>query len=92
MSPADTPDPSELFDRLVNGDTTRKAVEEAIFLGLQKFAETTNKEITALVESNTQPPDVKEEMLKLRKTVIDLTTEAVKNGPLNYLNGKSKSG
>ena len=84
------PDPAALFDRIVNGDPTRKAVEQAIQKGLQSFIETATQEITKLVESNTLGPDVKEEMLQLQKAIISMTIDAVKNGPLGYLKNAGK--
>lgn len=73
---------SEIFDTIVNGDKAQKAVEEAIDKSLQNFIETADGEIQKLVQNNTLGPDVADEMLKLHKSVIDMTINTIKSGPL----------
>ena len=86
---ADTP-PSgaDLFNLLASGNEAREAVEQAIQKGLESFVEAAETEIQKLVKANTAGPDVAADMLKLQKTVIDMTISTIKNGPL----GPPKSG
>lgn len=83
------PSSGELFNLIVNGNEAQKAVEQAIQKSLQSFVETADKEIKKLVQANTVGPDVAEDMLKLQKSVIDLTISFIKDGPLGSSNSKS---
>ena len=84
-------DPSKLAQNILDSVEARAAVEQAIMKGLQSFVETANAEIGKLVKANTLGPDVSAEMLALRKTVIAMTEDAVKNGPLGYVKAGGKT-
>jgi len=89
MASGKVPSSGELFDLMVNGSAAQQAVEQAIQKGLQSFVETADKEINKLVQANTAGPDVAAEMLKLNKSVIDMTISMIKNGPIGPADSKT---
>jgi hypothetical protein len=95
MAEDQTQSRKEIFDRILKGNPGRQAVANAIQKALVVFTETATQEIKKLVEANTQGPDVKAEMRKLQKTVIEMTSRAIKEGlrpPQEYEANKPKRG
>jgi hypothetical protein len=78
MAEDQTQSRQEIFDRILKGNPGLQAVAEAIQKALVVFTETATQEIKKLVETNTLGPDVKAEMTELQKTLIEMTSRAIK--------------
>ena len=93
MAEDQTQSRKEIFDRIMKGNPGLQAVADAIQKAFVVFTETATQEIKKLVEANTLGPDVKAEMTELQKTVIEMTSRAIKEGLRPpYEANKPKSG
>jgi len=75
--PNETPSQQELIDRIMYGSTGVKATEAAIQAALKTFTDATATQLSVLVQNNTLYPEMREEMLKLEKRVMEMTLEAI---------------
>ena len=91
MAEDQTQSHKEIFDRIMKGNPGLQAVADAIQKAFVVFTETATQEIKKLVETNTQGPDVKAEMTELQKTVIEMTSRAIKEGLRPPQENKPKS-
>ena len=74
---ADKPGQDDLVNRILYGSAGVKTAEEAVQSALKTFIDGTALEVAALVKSNTLFPEMREEMLKMEKSVAEMTIEAI---------------
>lgn len=74
---SETPEKPELVDQILSGSAGIKAAEKAIQSALEAFMDAATNEVSSLVKNNTLYPEIREDMLKLEKRVMEMTLEAI---------------